>query len=183
MIGPFLITVNQLSLAFAFVITYFFKKTLFKVEGKIKDEVSSSLVTGLIIFLLCYKGLPLITRFADVIKNPFIIVYSSSGLKGLFFALVIMVIYLFIYKSLSLAFLYDSLDAYRFRLFIYIFSFILDDQNTIFSFLLGTIMKGRSVLVEKNLIIPLLPFPIYPARNCSRRSITRFEDRHRSTRL
>ncbi|MCM3321443.1 hypothetical protein [Cytobacillus kochii] len=121
MIGPFLITVNQLSLALAFVITYFFKKTLFKVEGKIKDEVSSSLVTGLIIFLLCYKGLPLITRFADVIKNPFIIVYSSSGLKGLFFALVIMVIYLFIkaYRS------HFSMIQWMRTAFVYLFTYFL----------------------------------------------------------
>ncbi|MBD7936459.1 MULTISPECIES: hypothetical protein [Cytobacillus] len=101
MIGPFLITVNQLSLAIAFVITYFLLKTFFKVEEEIKDEVTSSLMTGLIIFLLSYKGLPLITKFADVIKNPFIIVYLSSGLKGLYFALIIMFIYLFIkaYRS------------------------------------------------------------------------------------
>ncbi|MED1606753.1 hypothetical protein P4U90_15615 [Cytobacillus kochii] len=121
MIGPFLITVNQLSLAIAFVITYFLLKTLFRVDGKIKDEVSSSLVTGLIIFLLCYKGLPLIMRFTDVIKNPLIIVYSNSGLKGLFFALVIMVIYLFIKAYHS----HFSMIQWMRIAFVYLFTYFL----------------------------------------------------------
>lgn len=99
----FLITVNHLCLAVAFTLTYLSVKGFYKGEKAIRDEVISSLFTGVLLLLFTYKGLPILTDLKRILDDPLSLVYANSGMVGLLAGIIVMFLYLLVkaYRSVS----------------------------------------------------------------------------------